>query len=361
MRHITPADGSVGPYVLPTLGSYTLFGTRTELLENNAKNLGQLVAWAKKAGVDFFLTPPLRDNDAQLYPNNMNADDSTFVNLLGGRTKDFSWYNDGSFHYAIQVDMRSLSNNYGNNSNKNLLETVKGKKRYRLDNGEFIWLTPQERFYSFLRRIAKTMNDETYQTVDGKPMLVLSNAQLFYCQDAKQVYDSIRIVIKNEIGKDIYLVASQPAWSPSVRWQYFFLNGGVDAVYELNMCNPAGYNERTYWLDQFINEHFKGNRQQLAQYYPNIDYIPSVSNGYNVYLATGNKTNMSTIVQPGVESLRKKCNVAKMNLGHHPMVIIDAFNDWNYGSFIEPTEEGYGNGVGEAYLNVIREEFKVKK
>lgn len=356
------ADGSVGPYVLPEQGAYTLMGTRPEQIATNAANLGRLVDWAREAGVDFFITPPVRINDDLEYPNNLNADDSTFINMIGGRLGDESlWHNDGSFHYAIQVDMSSLSGAFDNNTNKKTLETRTGQKRYRQPDGTYKWVNVKTRMYDFFRRIARTMADPTYQTVDGKPMLVLSNLRLFYCADSKQVYDTIRTAIKEVIGKDVFLVASQPSWTPCARWQYFWLNGGVDAIYELNMCNTAGYNERVYWLDQLIDQHFKGNRAQLEQYAPGIDYIPSVSNGYNIYLATGNKNSLSTIVQPGVESLRKKCNVAKMNLGRHKMVIIDAFNDWQYGSFIEPTEEGYGNGVGDAYLKIIRDEFKLKK
>lgn len=48
-----------------------------------------------------------------------------------------------------------------------------------------------------------------------------------------------------------------------------------------------------------------------------------------------------------------------MNLGRLPMVIIDAYNDWGYGSFIEPTDPNVGNGVGDEYLKIIKSEFKL--
>ena len=54
------------------------------------------------------------------------------------------------------------------------------------------------------------------------------------------------------------------------------------------------------------------------------------------------------------------CNVAKMNLGKRPMVIIDSFNRWNVDQAIEPTDPNYGNGYGMKYLNIVKEEFKVK-
>ena len=54
------------------------------------------------------------------------------------------------------------------------------------------------------------------------------------------------------------------------------------------------------------------------------------------------------------------CNVAKMNLGTNPMVLIDSFNDWAFDSCIEPTDPSYGKGYGLLYLDMVKDQFKVK-
>ena len=51
------------------------------------------------------------------------------------------------------------------------------------------------------------------------------------------------------------------------------------------------------------------------------------------------------------------CNVAKMNLGTNPMVLIDSFNDWAFDSCIEPTDPSYGKGYGLLYLDMVKDQF----
>lgn len=46
-----------------------------------------------------------------------------------------------------------------------------------------------------------------------------------------------------------------------------------------------------------------------------------------------------------------------MQLGSQPMVIVDAYNEWNFANAVEPADPEYGNGWGDTYLNIIAEEF----
>lgn len=46
-----------------------------------------------------------------------------------------------------------------------------------------------------------------------------------------------------------------------------------------------------------------------------------------------------------------------MQLGAQPMVIVDAYNEWNFVNAVEPADPEYGNGWGDTYLNIIAEEF----
>ncbi len=48
----------------------------------------------------------------------------------------------------------------------------------------------------------------------------------------------------------------------------------------------------------------------------------------------------------------------KRNLGRHPIVFVDSFNDWNTNTAIEPTDPGYGDGYGTEYLDFVRAQFK---
>lgn len=92
-----------------------------------------------------------------------------------------------------------------------------------------------------------------------------------------------------------------------------------------------------------------------------VDFVPSVSPSFNQWIdGDGTQFYNFPVVFKDEDMFRKMCNVAKMNLGKRPMVIIDSFNRWNVDQAIEPTDPNYGNGYGMKYLNIVKEEFKVK-
>jgi hypothetical protein len=122
------------------------------------------------------------------------------------------------------------------------------------------------------------------------------------------------------------------------------------------MCNiGAGNYERLYWFSQFINENFKYNREYIAANY-GIDFMPSVSPSYNAYVNNGSYN--SPIIEKNPDRFRERCNVAKMNLGKTPLVFVESLNNWQYETQIEPAVEDYGNGYGNTYLEIIKEQFK---
>ena len=89
--------------------------------------------------------------------------------------------------------------------------------------------------------------------------------------------------------------------------------------------------------------------------------VPTVSPSFNQWIdGDGTQFYNFPVVFKDEDLFRKMCNVAKMNLGKRPMVIIDSFNRWNVDQAIEPTDPNYGNGYGMKYLNIVKEEFKVK-
>ena len=115
---------------------------------------------------------------------------------------------------------------------------------------------------------------------------------------------------------------------------------------------------RSYMYPQYINENYKYNRQYTLTNY-NIDFIPAISTSYNAWMWNGTDRYNVPIQMHDEGLFHDMCNVAKINLGQHPMVIIDAFNNWESGSSIEPNDPYYGNGYGMKYLNIVREEFKL--
>jgi hypothetical protein len=178
-----------------------------------------------------------------------------------------------------------------------------------------------------------------------------------YSSDSHKLYEGIREAIRKHSGKEVYLIAQQEQWTPPARFHYFHLQGKVDAITVRNMCNVGGGNwERTYMLPQMMNENLKYNREYVLATY-GIDFVPPVSTSYNYYPLSATAYGEPQVPK-NPDEFKKYCNVAKMNLGNNPMVIVDAFNNWETDSAIEPTVEGYGTGYGTLYLKLVKEQFK---
>ena len=346
-------SGKVGPYIRPTLGKY---GSTT-----NATSVGimqQHIDWGIQGGIDFFILPGLTDITSDVYPNNINTDNLRFINLFigeigsDGKTQDITTgtkTNLKSIKYALSINLGNLSSGL---SNTVLIENVAPTSI----KGSLV--TRVQRFNDTFKRIADYFSDPTYYTVDGKPLVVLINPHQIYARSSDSLYTNMRKYVKDYCGKDMYLVAQQPNWSPPARYEYFYINGKVDAITHVNMLNQSSYYDRSYWYPQLIDQNWKYSKDYFMANW-NIDYIPTASPSFNYYPNAGNNYNYP-IVPKSPDMFRKFCNVAKMNLGKNRIVFIDSFNQWSQDTSVEPTDSIYGNGYGTTYLNIIKEQFKVK-
>jgi hypothetical protein len=344
-------NGKIGPNVMPE-ERYSLKATLA-----GALSLTRIVAYAKAAKIDFLITPALKEINNTLFPNNLNKDDSLTVNMFAEHNFSLPSVNMGDLKYAISVDV----NNFGGDLSNNLLIEKAPTTTYTV-NGIPTILTRVERLLSYMKRVSLYFSDETYYHHQGRPVLVFLGADRLYSEDSKKLYDDIRNVIKEQTGKDVYIIARQPQWTPSARFEYFFLRGKADAVTMDNMCNVGGGAtgwDRTYLLSRLINENYKLNKEYMSRNF-GIDFIPSVSPSFTTYINNTSPDYTTPLVRKNENDFRERCNVAKMNLGNNRMVLIESMNNWNWDSQIEPTLADYGLGYGTKYLDIVSNEFKVK-
>lgn len=349
--------GKYGPNVKPALGQYRLVTKDAQLLDEAASNLGQIAEWGKKAKIDYFFTPAIKERDHYI-PDNINEDDRAFLNLISGRTEAATWHNDGSTKYAMYVNMQDISRQMNTLQNTNPIENSVDKT-YTV-NGEKITISQRERLMNFMRSLADYFTDDTYYKYEGRPVIMLREAEKLHALDIKSVYAEMREACKEVSGMNPYIIAEFKGWQPAARFSLVVLDGQPDAITYREMCdvNEGGYYERFYMLGVSINENYKLNSDYLSRTYPGIGFIPPVSVAFNRSVFTPSEYK-SPVINPSADGLRERSWVAKMHLPSTPMVILDSFNDWAYANAIEPTEEGYGNSWGETLLDVVREEFKV--
>ncbi|MDR1682751.1 MAG: glycoside hydrolase family 99-like domain-containing protein [Candidatus Symbiothrix sp.] len=347
------SQGHVGPFVQPVLGQYGLNVDTTGALA-----LQQTIDWGLEARIDFFILPVVREERTRIYPRNIFSEDSAFINLFQMKNDTLPAIELKEMKFALMTDMYGFCSNLNNGT---LIETVMPATvyldTYTEDVRDSVIISRVDQLYAYFVRLSDYFSDPNYYHINGRPVVIMRDPQQLYAQNPAAVYQGIRDAVKQHSGKDIYLIAQQQAWTPPARFTYFFLQGKVDAITMRNMCNVGGGNwDRTYFLPQMINENFKYNREYIRTNF-GIDFVPSVSPSYNYYPLSATAYNEPQVPK-NPDEFRKYCNVAKMNLGQTPLVIVDAFNNWETDSAIEPTVEGVGNGYGNRYLHLIREQFK---
>ena len=243
-------------------------------------------------------------------------------------------------------------------SSSSCIENVAGKTY----NG--VEYTRQQLLNNFFSEIGKCFfSDESYYKVGGtRPMVYIKNKTgEIYAQDSKAMYDGIRQAVKEATGYDIYIVVeSADVWCNQMRYQYFYMQGEVDAVASRNMYDQSEVS-RSYMYPQMIDQNWKYNRETALPSFGNgsMEFIPTIGPAWNKLVQDGRGSiGNSPIVTKDPATYRTMCNVAKMNAGRNRLIFIDSYNKYNFNSFIEPTVEGYGNGYGKTYLEITRQQFK---
>jgi hypothetical protein len=334
------------PNVRPVLGRYD--NSAGSISKTETVNLiQQHLNWANEGGIDFLILPSIASVPST--PPYMHGAHMGFVEFMSGKNplseNKLNW---GRLKYVLSVDLNNFTSGV---NNTNMIEDSEV-------DGEGV-SQRIETVLNYFRSVANRffVDNKLYYKVNGKPMMFLYNADRVYSKDSRAFYQKIRDAVREECGMDIYLVARQNGWTPSARFHYTFMSGHVDAVYMNNMYRQNDMT-RSYMYPQYINENFKYNRTYCWDNYQ-VDFIPAIAPSFNMWLeGDGTQYYDYPFVDKDPVKFRTMCNVAKMNLGQQPMVLIDSFNNWSSDMALEPTDPDYGNGYGMTYLDIVREEFK---
>ncbi len=335
------------PNIRPVLGRYSMNLNTAETVAL----FQQHIDWANDAGIDFLIMPNI--NEDQNTYNHLNKRGVDLINYMEGlHTNSYGLMRWGNLRYCVSVEMSNFSDKL---SSSNMIEDVD------LDaNGVS---QRMERVYTYFKGLAERffITDSLYYMVDGKPLVVLLQPHRLHAHDSKQLYQNIRDTVYKYSGKEMFLVARQEHWTPSARYLNTFIVGGVDAVYMDNMFETQDFSLQNLGWPQCIDQNYQYNRQFIKENY-GIDFVPSISPSFVRWVSQNNSNEHYGYlpVYHDVDLFTDMCNVAKMNLGDHPMVFIDAFNKWIMDCALEPTDPTYGNGYGMTFLNIVRKQFKVK-
>jgi hypothetical protein len=259
--------------------------------------------------------------------------DSTVVNAF------LTAPNSSSMKFAISYNLSTgtlgITNSGGTSGNGITLETNAAKLAG---------------FYADFKRLAFFLGKANYQKVNGKYLLLINNAQDLNSNDNVALYKQLRANM-SALGFELYIVGMQNRWSPPERYYYRFQNC-TDAMYEANMGDVAGDNDRYWNFPQYTDQNWAYWKKTIEAW--NMEFVPCVMAGYNYQI--GNPTTNQLSVKRTADGSWYKTftNVAKRNASKSRLIFVDSFNNFSVDSQIEATQS-----YGTTYLDITRQAFKV--
>lgn len=372
-----PETNQWGPELRPTLGNYGVDQNPDKVTDQMVENIQQEVDWCIAGGVDFWILPAVKPKQNQAAPACLDGDYRLYDIIRGAVGSDKA----GS---GKHVDMKSLKfvatvniedplcknswETYNEDGTKtgNKTETLSNKilldggSEYESHDDIVSWVDGRayrrsEVFAEMVKSLEGFFADSHYYFVEGRPMVVLQNAHKLYTINCKAFYDNLRAEVKAATGYEPFFVAQMDAWTPPARYEYFFT--GVDAVAAKNMYNNddfTRYNDYPHHI--YLN--FEYCLEYFRDYMGGIDFIPTGGPAYNKWV--NNQEMQKPYMWHDADTWRQLLNIMKANAGRNRIVFIDSFNQFQYASFITPTDEDYGNGYGTRFLDIIKEEMDVR-
>jgi hypothetical protein len=316
-----PTVGGPGPYFysngFPSLGT-----TATPIL--TPAIMDQHVADAAIAGIDYFIfsvRSPTLDNA------NFLTDSNTIVSFLNAA-------NSSKMNFAVSYNLNTgklgISNTVAIDSSVNAAKLTA--------------------FYNDFKRLSYWMTKTNYQKVNGKYLIVINNAQDLNAKNSVALYKQLRANLTT-LGFDLYIVGMQSRWQPPARFYYRFQNC-TDAMYEANMGDVAGDNDRRWEFPQFVDQNWAYYKTTIESW--GQEFIPCVMAGYNYQITNPTSSALSVQRTNDAAWYKKFTDVAKRNASKSGLIFVDSFNNFSVDSQIEPTA-AYGNN----FLDATRTAFKL--
>jgi len=277
----------------------------------------QHVNQANTAGIDFFIFQFRSANNS-----NANNQDVTYINDLQTAS------NSQNVNFALSYNFANM----GLNNNR------------RIEDAGLV-----QRFIDDFKLMIPFFNQPNYMKVDEKNIVYIFNSHVLHSNDNAALYQSMRDEL-SAMGVELYLIGMQNQWTPTLRFDFRFVNG-VDAVTHspYAIVNQNDYDRFTYF-HRIVNLAWEYHKDTWLSY--NIEYIPTIAPSVNLKII--NSGSPTYVIDKNEDWFRAHCNVARRAVGTNKIVLLDSFNDWNKGTQLESADT-YQN----EYLNILREEFKV--
>lgn len=221
-----------------------------------------------------------------------------------------------------------------------------------------------ESYNNFISSILDYLKDERYLTVEDKKILVIYKPRAI--PKPENVLKYWREVVRNEIGKELYIIASI-----SDKYEEYqkadFLSMGFDALGEFSVAPHLEYFKNVTQDKKFVCDDFLGNIYDYEEFVLSKRYFEvNLPKTYRAIAPmwdnSARKVNKGIILDGSTPELYQKwlediiCETQfKKKEGRidEALIFINAWNEWSEGAYLEPDLRwGYG------YLNATRRALK---
>lgn len=196
-------------------------------------------------------------------------------------------------------------------------------------------------------------NKDYYFTLSGNPVILITPINL-----ASSVATSIDyITVINALRAELNLSGVKPfiiaeissGWLPPQR--YSAVLKVFDAVVLSNWTCIGNYGyDRAVFYPAFTDQSFKNWNDSTTVWGNN--FVPCILPGFDDKVMTPASKNFN--LDRSSEFYTDNCNVAKRNMGNKRIVMINSWNNFQFGTTVEPTNE-----YGTEYLDITKTQFKV--
>ena len=219
-----------------------------------------------------------------------------------------------------------------------------------------------EEYVDHFYDVLPAFKDPRYIQVDGKPFLLIYNVLLV--PNLNEFIDCWNKLALENGMKGIHFVGNIMGYAAELKKEEI-LNSGVDAMVDSSLFTTEKKlsNVGMYW------EKFKTRILKLGpERYEYADLIPLLSDEYehleNVYPAifslldrtptAGKEAIVITGSTPKLfeKLLSNKVDVVKHKEPEHRIIMVNAWNEWGEGMYLEPDLK-YGHGYLDAVRNVV--------